>query len=367
MVTITDSHNCIDTAQIVVGNIGGVQASITSTVPVSCFGGQNGSATVTATGGALPYSYSWSPTGGNGPTASGLSAGNYFVTVTDANLCVAALATTITQPPVFQHTSTMQPSICGGANGSASVAETGGTAPYSYLWSPTGGTGSMAQNLTAGNYIVSITDAHGCTDTVQIAVGTLPSVQVAVINTVQVTCFGAKTGSATASASSGSAPYSYKWSMGGNNSTAVGLAAGIYTVTVTDANLCTASATVTITQPTALQNYIVYSDAACDQANGTITIHASGGTLPYSYNWSDGGSTDSIAINLPNNFYRITITDQLGCKDTAQVYIQNSPGVQATISSQTNVSCFGENTGTVNGLSHYRTGTLHLCLVAAGG
>ena len=351
VVTVTDSQNCTDTVQINIGNIGGVQAIVSATASVTCFGGQDGSATVMAMSGALPYIYIWSPAGGNGPTASGLAAGNYFITVTDANLCVAALATSITQPPAFQHTVTVQPSICGGANGAATVVESGGTPPYTYVWSPSGGNSNVANDLAAGNYVVSITDQQGCTDTVQVTVGTLPSVQAAIASTVNPPCFGGLTGSATVAATSGLAPYTYSWlPAGSNGATANGLAAGNYTVTVTDANQCTATATAIILQPAALQHTVMVQSAACGGATGSAAINESGGTSPYTYVWSPTGGNASTANGLSPGNYTVSVSDQQGCVDSAQVTIGNIPGVQASIFTTTNAPCFGSDGGsaTVN-------------------
>ncbi len=346
IVTITDSQSCTDTVQIIVGNIGGVQAVISANSPVTCFGGQDGSATVSGTGGLLPYTYSWSPAGGNGPTAGGLAAGNYFVTVTDANLCIAAVATSIAQPPAFQHLVSTQSSICGGANGQAAVVVSGGTPPYTYSWSPTGGSGSTAQNLPAGDYVVLITDAQSCTDTAQVTVGTLPSVQAGISATVDVVCFGGATGSATVSASSGQMPYTYAWSgNNGGSATAQNLTAGTYTVTVTDANVCSTTATAVITQPTPFQHTIETKPATCGNANGSATIMETGGTGPYTYAWSPSGGTNPTALNLSAGNYLVTITDQQGCEDLAQVNIVGIPGVQAFISGTVDATCFGSSTG----------------------
>src|SRR6185436_3195303 len=124
----------------------------------------NGTATVTAGGGTSAYSYSWAPSGGTGATESNLPAGNYSVTVTDANGCINTTSVTISEPTVLQ-TSTSGTNVdCNGnATGTASVSATGGTTGYTYSWTPSGGTGATAGNLQGGMYYITVTDANGCT------------------------------------------------------------------------------------------------------------------------------------------------------------------------------------------------------------
>ncbi|MEO6039290.1 MAG: PKD domain-containing protein, partial [Saprospiraceae bacterium] len=303
-VTVTDSHGCTEVVAFSLTGSPGLQATITDPVPVSCFGGNNGSVTVVTSAGTPGFTYAWSPNGGTGATASALTAGTYTVTVTDANMCSATATSTIAQPPALQHTTTISSASCGLANGSASVAETGGASPYTYAWSPMGGSGSMALNLNTGNYVLSITDQQGCTDTVQVAIMNTPPVQLSITNVVPVNCFGDATGSATAMVAGGTAPFSYAWSpSGGSAAAATGLTAGNYQVTVTDAKLCTATATVAVTQPNALLHTSSSVAAACNSANGSATVMESGGTAPYTYQWSPIGGTGATANSLPAGNY----------------------------------------------------------------
>ncbi|MNX41787.1 hypothetical protein D3C86_721950 [compost metagenome] len=133
---------------------------------MSCNGSANGTASVTPSGGTAPYTYSWSPSGGTAATATGLTAGAYTVTITDANGCTATRNYTITQPSAISATSSqINVSNAGGANGSATVSVTGGTGTYTYSWSPSGGTAATASGLTAGTYTCTITDANLCSTT----------------------------------------------------------------------------------------------------------------------------------------------------------------------------------------------------------
>jgi hypothetical protein len=256
-VSVTDAEGC-SIPVIQTFNIGSISNLITATAQtnVTCFGQNNGIANVNAAGGNAPYTYSWSTTPvQTSQTATGLTAGSYTVTVTDAVNCSSIQIVTITQPSVLTSTgSTLSDVSCfSGNNGSATVNPGGGTAPYVYLWSPSGGNAITANNLSAGTYTVTVTDSHGCTIT-STAVITQPSVLTAAGSTLtDVSCFSGNNGSATVNPGGGTAPYAFLWSpSGGNAITANNLAAGNYTVTVTDSHGCTITSTAVITQPSVL-------------------------------------------------------------------------------------------------------------------
>jgi hypothetical protein len=239
-VTVTDSKGCIATATVNIGQNQGPSATATVNNNATCTAG--GSATVTATGGATPYVYLWD----NGQTtaiATNLSVGPHMVTVTDAGGCSATASVTIAQPnaPTLAVTN-ITPAGCS-SGGSATVAASGGTPPYSYLWS-SGSTNATSVNLDQGDYTVTATDAAGCTATVTV---TIPGTQAPIViisASSNEKCD--QPGSATASVSGGTAPYTYLWDNGETTATATNLDAGPHSVTVTDASGCTATASVTI-------------------------------------------------------------------------------------------------------------------------
>ena len=327
--------------------------TLTSTNNPATCSNCNGTATVSVTGGNAPYTYSWNTVPAQTTaTATGLCAGTYTVYVTDASGCFSSNTpvTIVTSGGGLTLTSAQNNVLCnGGNNGTGSITVTGGTGPYTYLWSPSGGTNSSASNLSAGTYTVLVTDANGCTSTQTVTI-TQPTVLSATTMSTNVSCNAGNNGNGGVIATGGTGPYTYNWlPSGGTNATAPNLTAGTYTVTVTDANGCTTTQTITITQPAAINATTSSVTATCNSSNGSATVTASGGTGPYTYLWSSGG-TGFTEINLAAGTYTVTITDANGCTSTATVTVANASGPTVQLTSQTNVSCFGGNDGsaTVN-------------------
>ncbi len=327
---------------------------------VSCNGSNNGSVTVTASGGFAPYTYAW--TGPSAFTAStatitNLIPGTYSVTVTGKKSCSKTGTVTIIQPAIL--TSTLSsPTVNGGYNiscnggvGSATVIPSGGTTPYTYSWSTAPvQTGATATGLTAGNYSVTVTDAHNCTRTSTISLSQPSSVTGVISSSTNVLCFSNNTGSATVSASGGTPTYTYVWApSGGTNATANNLGAGTYTVTIRDANNCSGTITVAITQPVSALtgNISSQTNILCRGNNsGIATVTANGGTGAYTYSWSPSGGNGATASSLAAGGYVVTIHDANNCTANVPVTItQPASNISASISSQTNVLCVGNNSG----------------------
>ncbi|WP_379092362.1 beta strand repeat-containing protein [Pedobacter sp. UC225_65] len=349
-VTVTDANGCTTTQGFTITQPAALVATAGAVTNVSCNGGTNGSATVSVTGGTGGYTYSWSPSGGTGATASGLAAGTYTVTVTDANGCTTTQGFTITQPAALVAMASAQTNIAcsGSATGSATVSVTGGTGAYTYSWSPSGGTGATATGLTAGTYVVTVTDANGCTATQGFTL-TQPAALVASQGTVtNVSCNGGSNGSATVSVTGGTGAYTYSWSpSGGTAATATGLAAGTYVVTVTDANGCTTTQGFTITQPAPLvASQGTVTNVSCNGgSNASAKVNVTGGTGAYTYSWSPSGGTAATASGLTAGSYVVTVTDANGCTTTQGFTITQPAALVATAGAVTNVSCNGGSNG----------------------
>ncbi|MBX7093075.1 MAG: PKD domain-containing protein [Flavobacteriales bacterium] len=360
-VTVTDLNGCTATATVSVNNNAAptITENIASHIDVLCNGGNNGAAAVTVSGGTAPLSISWSPSGGTSATASGLTAGIYTVTVTDANLCAASVNIIITQPPVLTATaSTTQQVLCnGGNNGAVSVSAAGGTGALTYSWSPSGGTASTASGLTAGTYTVTVTDANSCTITASTTI-TQPTALTSAMGTpTMVSCNGGNNGSVSVTATGGTAPYTYNWSpapgSGQGTANAGSMTAGAYTVTITDANGCTSTSSVTITQPTVLTSTMgTPTMVSCNGGNnGSVSVTVAGGTTPYTYNWSPApgsGQGTANAGSLTAGTYTVTITDANGCTSTSSVTITQPTVLTSAMGTPTMVSCNGGNNGSVS-------------------
>ncbi len=327
-----------------------VAASFTAQTNVLCHGESTGSLTVTATGGTTPYSYVWTGGGSSTQTNSGLTAGTYTVTVTDANGTSQTASETITQPTaaLVASASVSNALDCfGDSDGEVTASQTGGTSGYSYSWN-TGPTSASINGLTATTYSVTITDANSCTDSTSVQL-TQPVALVAsasVSNTLN--CFGDSDGEVTASQTGGTSGYSYSWNTGPTSASITGLTATTYSVTITDANSCTDSASVELTQPVALvASASVSNTLNCfGDSDGEVTASQTGGTSGYSYSWNTGPTSASIN-GLTATTYSVTITDANSCTDSASVELTQPTALVVSVTVDSNESCTGLSNGGV--------------------
>lgn len=331
--------------------------SVTVTkVDNTCFGGSTGSASAVPVNGTPPFTYSWSPSGGNSFNATNLTAGSYTITVTDSNNLTASATVTIGEPDeILANAAQVNVSCKGAANGSITAAPTGGTAPYTYLWS-TGNTTTSISSLVPGPYSLTITDSKGCTKTENYDITEPDTLIVSNTSQTDVSSYGGNDGSATVGVTGGTLPYAYSWSpSGGTSSTATGLTAGTYTVTVTDKNGCSTTQSFTITQPIPLMtDSVSQTNVSCKGGNnGTATINAMGGNPPYTYLWSPSGGTNATGTGLSAGTYTVLVKDSSGNTITESFTITEPNILTITQGTITNVNCHGLNTGsitvTVNG------------------
>lgn len=319
-VTITNNSGCTASQSAFITEPPPIVIGMAPT-QVSCAGGSNGSATATPSGGSPGYAYQWS-NGQNGNTAMNLSAGTYTVTVTDINTCTATQTVSIGQPATLSvGTGSLGNVSCfGGNNGSVTALPTGGTANYSFLWS-NAQTTAQASNLAIGTYTVTVTDANNCTATQTASITQPTALSVSMGMIVNVSCFGGNTGSVTAIPAGGTVNYTYLWNNGQTTAQATNLAAGTYTVTVTDMNTCTVTQTANLSQPPQLTvNLSFVGETMAGNNDGTATATPGGGTPTYLYNWSTGATTNKITGLAPGS-YQVTVTDALGCSVSGAVTV----------------------------------------------
>jgi len=337
--TVTDANSCNNQATATLTNPAGM--TVTGTVTnIICAGANTGSITASATGGTGTKTYSWS-NGATGATASGLAAGSYTVTVTDAGGCTRTQSFTVTAPTVITITGTTTNILCAGANtGSITVSATGGTGTKTFSWS-NGANGATISNLAAGSYTVTATDANGCTRTQAYTI-TAPTAITVTGTATNIVCAGANTGSISVSATGGTGTKTFSWSNGANGATISNLAAGSYTVTATDANGCTRTQAYTITAPTAITITGTATNIVCAGVNsGSITVSATGGTGAKTFSWSNGATGATIS-NLAAGSYTVTATDANGCTRT-QAYTITAPSAIAITGTVSNSTCSGSN------------------------
>ncbi|RYY40208.1 MAG: hypothetical protein EOO08_07700 [Chitinophagaceae bacterium] len=327
-------------------------ATIGSYSNIACNGGSNGIIVVNAGGGTPGYSYSWSPSGGSGSTASGLLPGTYTVTVTDTRGCTATASQALTQPTVIAGSTVVTNVACfGGNNGAIDLTPSGGTPGYTYSWSG-GPTTQDRSSLAAGTYSVVITDANSCTKTISNIVVSQPTAAVSGTTVVtNVACFGGNTGAINLTPNGGTGPYTFNWSGGPTTEDRTGLAAGTYSVIITDNNGCTGTVSnIAVNQPGApVSGTTVVTNVACFGGNtGAINLTPTGGVGGYTYNWM-GGATTEDRTGLTSGTYSVIITDNNGCTGTVSNIAVSQPGAPVSGTTVvTNVACFGGNTGAIN-------------------
>ncbi len=332
------------------------QLGITNdTTDVSCYGGSDGAIDVTtvAVTPDVPYTYTWT----NGATTediTGLTAGSYQLSVIDQNGCqmyTGALIEQPLQPLTIQYTAVDV--LCNGnSTGSITLSVTGGTGAYSYLWS-TGATGSSITGLTAGTYSVTVTDIRGCVASLTVEI-TEPNALGIVGAVTDVDCFGNNNGEIDVDVFGGVGPYTYLWSNSASTQDLNGVIAGAYTLTVTDVNMCVASATYTINQPAAPLNVTaVGTNLTCfQQGDGAIDATVTGGTAPYSYQWTGSSgfvmaaSTEDLT-GLAAGDYILLVTDANGCQASVSQTL-SEPTLIVDDAAITNVLCFGSATGVID-------------------
>ncbi|WP_343021962.1 PKD domain-containing protein [Flavobacterium sp. PL12] len=362
-VTITDANNCATTKQVIITEPTELVTSISTQTNILCFGNSTGSATLNASGGVGPYSFSWDTLpANNSATATGLIAGTYNVTVTDSNNCVKIQQIIISQPAAgltSAISNSSDVSCFDGSDGNATVLVTNGTAPYTYSWNTVPmQTLATASGLTKGNYVVTVTDANGCTTNSSILIDEPSAILTSISAQINVACSGSSTGSATIVPQGGTAPYSYLWNTAPiqTSATGVNLAVGMYDVTVTDANNCSVVQQVTITEPNGIMTAIAsQTNVNCFGAsNGSVAVTVSGGTLPLSFLWDTANVNTTLnAAGLAAGIYNLTVTDANGCQKVQQVVITEPSDISITTNLEKDITCFGDSDGeikiTVNG------------------
>lgn len=345
-VVITNTQNgCTSSAAATVVQNPAVTASIGNVTNVACNGQQNGSAVASGGGGNGVLSYAWN-SGDTTATANNLNAGIYTVTVSDGEGCSATATVSISQPTLLTATASGTPQMANGAaDGSATATPTGGTPGYTYLWSNLETTETIT-GLLPGSYTVTVTDANGCTAVSIATVNAYDCTIDASVDAEDATCFDANDGTATAVPINGLAPFTYLWSTGDTTVSISNLAPGIYTVVVTDAANCPEAISFTISEPTLVRaNATATPMSGPATGDGTATASPTGGVGPYTFEWNNMETTQTIT-GLSEGSYTVTVTDDNGCTAVQTVVVlPGNCGITTNFLS-TPVLCNGQTNGT---------------------
>lgn len=360
-ITIEDNNSCISTGTYSVVEPAQPLSVIYTSNDVSCYSGNNGDIDLTVNGGTPNYNYEWfSDVSGllsfSGEDPTGLVAGTYTVNISDQNDCSISEVITISEPaaPISDSELITDVNCFGDLTGAINPQISGGTLPYTYLWSDFSNN-SVLSNVAAGTYTLTVTDFNGCTEFFEYIINQPESPLSINVSKKDVNCFGEATGSIEATVRGGTAAYSYSWSNGETTQNINNLSAGSYTLTVTDDLGCTEFSTTIIDEPAApLALSSTVSDVLCyDGEDGSIDLTVTGGTTPYSYLWSDGGTyiyddTTQDLSNLSSDHYLVLVEDANNCTDTLTSMISQPLAPISTTANITNIDCFSAAVGAID-------------------
>lgn len=327
--TVTDDNSCMSFASATIAEPAPITLSSVSKTNV-CLNECNGTATLNFSGGTSPYTYEWSD-GQTTQTADNLCQGLYTFTVYDSNNCLFnhAMFVNIQTSPQPVITTIVNDVSCYGYNdGSIDLSVSGGTAPFTYLWSNGQSTEDLF-NIHAGSYFVTITDANQCTTTANVGI-IHPHEFILLPHTFvkDVSCYGGSDGIINLNGETGGTPpYSYLWSNGYVTEDADMLQAGIYTLTITDSHQCQLITDFSITEPSQIVLSGSSTDVSCTGSpDGTATVNISGGVPPYTYSWNTGQYTQTVT-GIQQGDYQVIVTDFHNCYNEITVHVSTDPAL----------------------------------------
>ncbi len=283
----------------------------------------------------------------NYSTLTQISCGASFCSAINAQTGYGSAALNVaTLVPFYFNTIVNSNALCNnGSDGSITIIGSGGLPPYQYEWT-TGATNQTLSGLTAGTYIVTVSDVNTCSETFSSIISEPTALMTSASAGGTIACYGDSTGTSVVSATGGTTPYSFTWSNGTTGTTVSNLSGGTHFVTITDNNNCVTIDSIIVSQPLELSTSISQStNASCNGANdGSATSTTIGGTLPYNYQWSNGEVVSNL-MNLSAGTYTLTVTDNNGCSDTTSVVIMESALLSVSTNVDANVSCIGLSDG----------------------
>ena len=345
ILTVTDALGCQASTSATLTQPDQI-IGVTTATDATCYGATDGTLDISISGGSGAYTYSWNQ-GATSQNLDSIQAGIYVLTITDGNGCTLIVQDTVHQPATIADSVALGHVLCyGDSTGTISVILTGGTAPYTYLWS-TGDTLANLVNLGAGTYTLNAVDAQLCSFSQTYTVTEPTAALSGTLTKSEPLCPGDSTGSLTLAVTGGMAPYTLLWNTGDTLAAIDSLSPGIYTVTIMDANGCIHVLTDTIVAPAPLAINATVQNISCyGLVNGKVLTAVSGGTAPYTYSWNDGAFTSQNIVNRSAGTYSLVVTDANGCSvtDTFTI-VQPLPFNISAV--ETDVQCFGDSTGSI--------------------
>jgi len=349
-VQATDANGCRTTNTATIGEPDPITVTLLGDEP-SCNGGTDGSIISTVVGGTMPYSYEWDH--GEFTPDVFVGAGNYTLTVRDANMCEGLSSVQITEPDPGMATAVGADASCHNTLDGSATIELVGTGPFTFAWDdPMAQTTQTAIDLAPGAYNFTLTDAAGCNSVGLVGIGS-PSEVMASTSAQQTSCFEGDDGEATVDVAGGIMPYSYQWNdpLGQITQTAIGLTAGDYEVIITDGRGCSTTRPVTVDSASEIILSVDSTFASCiENPDGAASVFPIGGTGFYTYAWDDPmNQTTSNAEDLAVGIYTVTVTDSNMCSVTEDVEVIAGDPVRIDSIVATMPSCFGDNNGQLIG------------------
>lgn len=328
-ITIENANDCILTETFLVEGNSTLTTTFSNT-PASC-GGNDGVVLANVTGGTPPYNFAWN-TGATGNALVNIPVGIYELVITDATNCSTTETIIVESVNTFTgiDVNTIDAS-CNDNNGHASVTVTGGTPPYTYLWT-NGVQNPVVNNLTPGEHTILITDANDCSISETVVIGnTIVPPQINIVNINTASC-GLSNGEATIQVENGTPPYTYIWNSSLSLITPTeikltDLAAGNYQIGVVDNNECETYMTITIPSDPIPIAFTQSTPTICTENNGTATVVVSSGTPPYNFLWNTGETTSTIN-DLSTGLYQVIVTDASECSIMTSVQVETLLGYQ---------------------------------------
>lgn len=351
-VLVTDVNGCTKSlSQVITQPL--LPISVNETVThVKCFGDNTGEIDLDVSGGTPPYVYNWT-TGQNTDVITGLAAQTYVYTVVDSKLCQYSASVIVNQPAQpLTVTSVVTDANCfGDSNGGIDLTVTGGTAPYTYEWENStyvlSTTSQDLVNYPSDNYTYRILDSNNCLATGTLLIDQPPQLESSIVG-VNILCKYGNTGSIDLTVNGGVQPYAFTWNNGPISEDQTDLFAGYYEVEILDDHNCLLIDSITLTEP---QDSLSYDfsviNVRCNDGNdGQIDLSVQGGTYPYYYNWSNGGSTPQIT-DLTAGFYQFVVTDENGCVMIDSIFV-DEPDPLDLNEIVTPVTCYGMSDGVID-------------------